>query len=123
MRIAAATIRSTPVTPNLKSLAPTSSVSASITRFPFRFRESAGILAPQPCFSRASRLGSLRSARDRRRQAGQDPRACEVAWRAQRRLNNRWEHLGGKRRKPAGVVAVAVARELSAFLWEAATLD
>ena len=27
------------------------------------------------------------------------------------------------RRKPAGVVAIAVSRELAAFLWEAATLD
>lgn len=58
----------------------------------------------------------------RRRQAGQDPRVVEVAWRAQRRLHGRWEHLRGRRGKPAGKVAVAVARELSAFCWEAATL-
>jgi transposase len=56
------------------------------------------------------------------RQAGQDPRVCEVAWRAQRRLNARWHHLSGRRGKPAGKVSVACARELSAFLWEAATL-
>ena len=31
--------------------------------------------------------------------------------------------LHAERRKPAGVVAIAVARELAAFLWEAATLD
>jgi hypothetical protein len=47
----------------------------------------------------------------------------EIAWRAQRRLHQRWQHLHYQRRKPAGVVAVAVARELAAFLWEAATLD
>jgi transposase len=58
-----------------------------------------------------------------RRQQGQDPRVIEVAWRAQRRLHQRWQVLAGQRRKPAGVVAIAVARELAAFCWEAATLD
>jgi transposase len=58
-----------------------------------------------------------------RRQAGADPRVIEIAWRAQRRLHQRWRHLHRDRRKPAGVVAIACARELAAFLWEAATLD
>jgi transposase len=58
-----------------------------------------------------------------RRQQGQDPRVVEIAWRAQRRLNQRWQHLHHERRKPAGVTAIACARELAAFLWEAATLD
>jgi transposase len=58
-----------------------------------------------------------------RRQTGQDPRIIEIAWRCQRRLYHRWQHLHGQRRKPAGVVAIAVARELAGFLWEAATLD
>ena len=58
-----------------------------------------------------------------RRQAGQDPRVIEIAWRAQRRLHQRWQHLRHQRRKPAGVVAIACARELAAFCWEAATLD
>ncbi len=58
-----------------------------------------------------------------RRQAGQDPRVVEVAWRAQRRLHQRWRRLGVERGKPAGVVAIACARELAAFCWEAATLD
>lgn len=58
-----------------------------------------------------------------RRQVGQDPRVIEVAWRAQRRLHQRWQHLRCERRKPAGVVAIACARELAAFCWEAATLD
>ena len=58
-----------------------------------------------------------------RRQQDQDPRIIEIAWRAQRRLHQRWQHLRLTRRKPAGVAAVAVARELAAFLWEAATLD
>lgn len=58
-----------------------------------------------------------------RRQAGADPRVIEIAWRAQRRLHQRWRHLHRDRRKPAGVVAIACARELAGFLWEAATLD
>jgi transposase len=57
------------------------------------------------------------------RQDGQDPRIIKIAWRAQRRLHQRWQHLRGLRRKPTGVVAIAVARELARFLWEAATLD
>src|SRR5215208_2718246 len=58
-----------------------------------------------------------------RRQHGQDARVLEIAWRAQRRLHQRWQHLHHERRKPSGVVAIACARELAAFLWEAATLD
>jgi len=58
-----------------------------------------------------------------RRQHGQDPRAIEIAWRAQRRLHQRWQTLAGQRRKPASVVAIACARELAAFCWEAATLN
>lgn len=58
-----------------------------------------------------------------RRQNGQDPRIIEIGSRAQRRLHARWQHLRVQRKKPAGVVAIAVSRELAAFLWEAATLD
>ena len=58
-----------------------------------------------------------------RRQHGADPRVIAVAWRAQQRPHQRWHHLREQRRKPAGVVAVACARELATFLWEAATLD
>jgi transposase len=57
------------------------------------------------------------------RQAGQDPRVVQVAWRAQRRLHQRWAHLRGERGKPTGTVAVACARELATFCWEAATLN
>jgi transposase len=38
-------------------------------------------------------------------------------------FTNAGRTLHQQRRKPAGVVAIACARELSAFLWEAATLD
>jgi transposase len=58
-----------------------------------------------------------------RRQHGQDPRAIEISWRAQRRLHQRWQTLRIERHKPAGVVAIACARELAAFCWEAATLN
>ena len=57
-----------------------------------------------------------------RRQHGQDPRVIEISWRAQRRLHQRWQVLRIQRHKPAGVVAIATARELAAFCWEAATL-
>jgi transposase len=57
-----------------------------------------------------------------RRQHTQDPRVIEISWRAQRRLHQRWTVLRGQRHKPAGVVTIAVARELAAFCWEAATL-
>jgi transposase len=55
-----------------------------------------------------------------RRQHAQDPRVIEISWRAQRRLHQRWTVLRGQRHKPAGVVTIAVARELAAFCWEAA---
>ncbi len=58
-----------------------------------------------------------------RRQAEQDARVRAIAWRAQQRLYNRWHTLRLERGKPAGVVAVACARELATFLWEAAVLD
>jgi transposase len=57
-----------------------------------------------------------------KRQHGQDPRVIAVSWRAQQRLNQRWRNLHNQRRKPSGVVAIACARELAAFCWEAATL-
>jgi transposase len=57
------------------------------------------------------------------RQLGQDPRVVEIAWRCQQRLHQRWMHLGSKRGKPTGKVAIAVARELAALCWEAATLN
>lgn len=63
------------------------------------------------------------SAQLERRQRGQDPRAVAIAWRAQKRLHERWVHLRLERKKPASVVSVALARELAGFLWEAAVLD
>lgn len=57
-----------------------------------------------------------------RRQDGQDPRACEIAWRAQKRLHHQYTRLRLKRGKPANVVTVALARELCAFAWEVGQL-
>jgi transposase len=59
----------------------------------------------------------------RRRQEDCDPRAVEIAWRAQRRLHGRWRRLAQERGKLKTKVAIAVARELASFCWEVATLD
>jgi transposase len=56
-----------------------------------------------------------------RRQRGQAPEIIHISWKAQRRLNARWRQLKDARRKPGGVVAVAIARELAAYCWEIAT--
>lgn len=56
----------------------------------------------------------------RRRQEGQPTAAIEAAWRAQLRLSGRWAHLDTRRGKRRTTVAVAVARELSCFVWEIA---
>jgi transposase len=58
----------------------------------------------------------------RRRQRGQDPRACEISWRCQRRLHGQWRRLRLERGKPANVALVALARELAAFVWEVGRL-
>ncbi len=55
-----------------------------------------------------------------RRQRGQSAQIINIAWRAQRRLNARWRQLKHARKKPNGVVAVAIARELAGFCWEIA---
>ena len=56
----------------------------------------------------------------RRRHDGQPPAAIEAAWRAQLRLSGRWAHLDARRGKRRTTVAVAIARELSCFVWEIA---
>jgi transposase len=58
-----------------------------------------------------------------RRQRGQSAQTINIAWRAQRRLNGRWRQLKHARKKPNGVVAVAIARELAGFCWEIALAD
>lgn len=58
-----------------------------------------------------------------RRQRGQSAHTINIAWRAQRRLNARWHQLKHARKKPNGIVAVAIARELASFCWEIALAD
>jgi transposase len=55
------------------------------------------------------------------RQRGQDPTLIDHAWRVQRRLHARWNLLRNARGKPAGVVTIAIARELVGACWEIAT--
>jgi hypothetical protein len=57
-----------------------------------------------------------------RRQAGQDPRACEISWRAQRRLHEQYRRLRLERGEPAAVVTAAIARELCTYVWELSRL-
>jgi transposase len=54
----------------------------------------------------------------RRRQDGADPQAVDIAWRAQRRLHQRWRDLHTIRGKRPTVTNIAVARELAHFCWE-----
>jgi transposase len=55
-----------------------------------------------------------------RRQRGQDPRVVERAWRCQQRLHKRWRRMAA-RGKPRQKIVVAVARELSGFVWAIAS--
>ena len=63
------------------------------------------------------------SAQLRQRQAGQEPWVVELAWRCQRRLYGRWQRLRLQRGKRSGIVAIAVARELTDFCWELCVTD
>ena len=67
-------------------------------------------------YARPPRIGGALQ----RRQDGHEPWVIDLAWRAQRRLHNRWRHLRTDRRRPGGVTAVAVARELAHYCWELA---
>jgi len=67
------------------------------------------------------RRGPVVGAPLEHRQRGQAPEIINISWKAQRRLNARWRQLKDARRKPGGVVAVAIARELAAYCWEIAT--
>jgi len=54
--------------------------------------------------------------RHRPRRPDRDPQPSERAWQAQIRLHRRWGHLA-LNGKPHNVANVAIARELTAFLW------
>ena len=55
------------------------------------------------------------------RQPGPAPEISNISWPAQRRRNARWRQRKDVRRKPGGIVAVAIARQLAAYRWEIAT--
>lgn len=67
-------------------------------------------------YARPPRIGGALQ----RRQDGHEPWVIDLSWRAQRRLHSRWRHLRVERRRPGGVTAIAVARELSHYCWELA---
>lgn len=67
-------------------------------------------------YARPPRIGGALQ----RRQEGHEPWVIDLSWRAQRRLHSRWRHLRVDRRRPGGVTAIAVARELSHYCWELA---
>ena len=79
---------------------------------------------PGGCWSRPpTTTAAARSSVEalERRQRGHAPEIINISWKAQRRLNARWRQLKDARRKPGGIVAVAIARELAAYCWEIAT--
>jgi transposase len=51
------------------------------------------------------------------RQEGLPPAVIEVAWNAQTRLHQRYQHLTGVSRKKSQVAAAALGRELAGFVW------
>jgi len=67
----------------------------------------------------AARLRPSRSITLQRRQHGLDPAVVDIAWKAQQRLHQRYVTLRGARR-PQNLVIVALARELTGFVWSIA---
>jgi transposase len=67
------------------------------------------------------RRGPVVGAALERRQRGHAPEIISISRKAQRRLNARWRQLRDARRKPNGIVAIAIARELAHYCWEIAT--
>jgi transposase len=57
----------------------------------------------------------------KRRQNNQPPAITGIAWRCQHRLHNQFNKLRHHKKKPATTTIVACARELTGFVWEAAT--
>jgi transposase len=67
----------------------------------------------------AYRFGPVVRGPLRARQAGLDPAITEIAWRAQKRLHDRYRTLGSKG-KNGNQVITAVGRELLGFIWDIA---
>lgn len=64
----------------------------------------------------AARLRPAVGENLKRRQAGVDPAVIEIAWKAQKRLHERYSKMH-RRGKPQNVAIVALARELLGFIW------
>jgi transposase len=65
------------------------------------------------------RFPARMSAILQRRQEGQSKAVRQIAWQAQLRLASRYRHLSA-RRLPLNKICVAIARELSGFIWDIA---
>jgi transposase len=65
------------------------------------------------------RFPARMSAVLQRRQEGQPKALRQIAWKAQLRLARRYRHLSA-RKLPLNKICVAIARELSAFIWDIA---
>jgi transposase len=70
-------------------------------------------------YRRTPRLGTVL----KRRQHGQEPAVIAIAWKAQQRLHHLWRRLDTKRGKRKTLVAAAVARHLTGFIWAIATAE
>jgi len=65
------------------------------------------------------RFPARMSAILQRRQAGQPKAVRQIAWQAQLRLAKRYRHLSA-RKLAMNKICVAIARELSGFIWDIA---
>jgi transposase len=68
-------------------------------------------------YRRTPRLGTTLQ----RRQQDQEAAIIAIAWKAQQRLHRIWRGLEQKRGKRGTIVAAAVARQLTGFIWAIAT--
>jgi transposase len=68
-------------------------------------------------YRRPPRLGTVLE----HRQQDQEAAVIAIAWKAQQRLHRIWRRLEQKRGKRGTIVAAAVARQLTGFIWAIAT--
>ncbi len=68
----------------------------------------------EACWS--GRLRPARPVRLQRRQAGLDQAVIDIAWKAQKRLNERFKKMRA-RGKPQNITIIAMAREMIGFIW------
>jgi transposase len=68
-------------------------------------------------YRRPPRLGTVLE----RRQHDQQAAVIAIAWKAQQRLHHVWRRLEQKRGKRGTIIAAAIARQLTGFIWAIAT--